>query len=119
MNKRIQELAKQAGAEFYEGFAGSPKVVQFTEEDFKKFAELIVKESVSKIEVESCDLWYNETNNYGCVKVRFFVGGNPERMRGEEIVRKYVNGMRPSGFYRLNDEFVKYLMEGITQGEEE
>lgn len=44
MNKRIQELAEQAGAEFYEGFAGSPNSVKFIEEDFEKFVESIVKE---------------------------------------------------------------------------
>lgn len=113
MNKRIKELAKEAGA----GEWGDSVVPAMM--DIEKFAELIVKELVSKIEVEGCDFWYNEINNYGRIKVRFFVGGNPERMCGEEIVRKYVNGMQPSGFYRLNDEFVKHLMESITPGDEE
>ena len=44
MNKRILELAKQAGGEFYEGFAGSTNFIKFAEDDFEKFAELIVKE---------------------------------------------------------------------------
>jgi len=44
MNERIQELAKQAGGEFYTGFAGSPNSVKFMEENFEKFALLIVRE---------------------------------------------------------------------------
>jgi len=44
MNERIKELAEQAGGEFYEGFAGSTNFVKFAEDDFEKFAELIVKE---------------------------------------------------------------------------
>ena len=52
MNERIRELAKRAGAEFYEGFFGSPNSVKFMEEDFKKFAEFIVKECA---EVAGCN----------------------------------------------------------------
>jgi hypothetical protein len=44
MNERIRELAEQAGGEFYTGFAGSPNSVKFMEQDFEKFAELIVRE---------------------------------------------------------------------------
>jgi len=44
MNERIKELAEQAGGEFYEGFAGSTNFVKFAEDDFEKFAELIVRE---------------------------------------------------------------------------
>ena len=44
MNERILKLAKQANGEFYEGFAGSTNFVKFAEDDFEKFAELIVKE---------------------------------------------------------------------------
>ena len=44
MNEKIKQLAEQAGGEFYEGFAGSTNFVKFAENDFEKFAELIVKE---------------------------------------------------------------------------
>jgi hypothetical protein len=47
MNERIKELLNQAGGEFYEGFAGSTNFVKFAEDDFEKFAELIVRECVS------------------------------------------------------------------------
>ena len=50
MNERIQELAKQAGGEFYPGFAGSPNSVKFMEENFEKFAELIVQECAQFVE---------------------------------------------------------------------
>ena len=41
---QIIEMARQSGGEFYEGFAGSTNFVKFTEDDFEKFAELIVRE---------------------------------------------------------------------------
>ena len=44
MNERIKQLAGQAGGEFYEGFAGSTNFVKFAENDFEKFAELIIRE---------------------------------------------------------------------------
>ena len=44
MNERIRELAKQAGGEFYEGFAGSPNAVRFMETELEKFAKSIVEE---------------------------------------------------------------------------
>jgi hypothetical protein len=52
MNERIKQLAEQAGGEFYEGFAGSTNFVKFAENDFEKFAELIVKECVIRAERE-------------------------------------------------------------------
>jgi len=44
MNERIKELAEQAGGEFYPGFLGSPNFIKFREEDFEKFAELLLKD---------------------------------------------------------------------------
>jgi hypothetical protein len=44
MNERIESLMKQASGEFYEGFAGSPNSIKFMEEEFEKFAELIIQE---------------------------------------------------------------------------
>ena len=57
MNERIRELAEQAGGEFYEGFAGSTNFVKFAEDDFEKFAELIVKECID------CAVWVGKSNH--------------------------------------------------------
>jgi hypothetical protein len=51
MNERIRLLAEQAGGEFYTGFLGSPNSIQFKESDLEKFAELIVKECITKVEM--------------------------------------------------------------------
>jgi hypothetical protein len=56
MNERIKELAEQAGGEFYTGFAGSPNSVKFMEQDFEKFAELIVAEC-SRVCLTQRDPW--------------------------------------------------------------
>jgi len=40
---QIIEMARQAGGEFYEGFAGSTNFVKFTEDDFEKFAKLVAQ----------------------------------------------------------------------------
>ena len=45
-DEQIIEMTRQAGGEFYEGFAGSTNFVKFAEDDFEKFAELIVRECI-------------------------------------------------------------------------
>lgn len=58
MNERIKQLAEQAGAEFYTGFAGSPNSVKFMEEGFLKFAELIVKECIAQVKKDENGVAY-------------------------------------------------------------
>jgi len=57
MNERIKQLAEQSGGEFYEGFAGGTNFVKFAEDDFEKFAELIVKECID------CAVWVGKSNH--------------------------------------------------------
>ena len=48
MNERIRELAEQAGIEFDDDFPLEPETIYYLKlSDFKKFAELIVKECAS------------------------------------------------------------------------
>jgi hypothetical protein len=51
MNERIKELAEQTGYIWHT--SGEPQIYEFTPEKMEKFAELIVKECVSKIENEA------------------------------------------------------------------
>ncbi len=45
MNKRIEELAEQAGIEFDDSFTLEPEPIYYLKlSDFEKFAELIVRE---------------------------------------------------------------------------
>lgn len=44
MNERIGKLLNRSGGEFYEGFAGSPNTIKFTEEELETFVGLIVRE---------------------------------------------------------------------------
>jgi hypothetical protein len=71
---------------------------------------LIVREVVSKMEVEGSDFYYNKPNNYGAITVKFFVGGDAKQMTGEEIRSQYHGGIRGTGRYKLNDKFVEHLM---------
>jgi hypothetical protein len=57
MNERIRLLAKQANGEFYEGFAGSTNFVKFAEDDFEKFAELIIEECAREVEEFARKWW--------------------------------------------------------------
>lgn len=49
MNERIGKLLNRSGGEFYEGFLGSPNSIKFTEEEFKTFTELIIRECAGRI----------------------------------------------------------------------
>jgi len=51
MKERIKELAEQTGYIWHT--SGEPQIYEFTPEKLEKFAELIVKECVSKIENEA------------------------------------------------------------------
>lgn len=44
MKERIKTLLNRSGGEFYEGFAGSPNTIKFTEEQLATFVGLMVKE---------------------------------------------------------------------------
>ena len=73
MNERIKELSKQAGGEFYEGFAGSTNFVKFAEDDFEKFAELIVKECMSLVSEPGPDMNDTERGILAQIKHHFGV----------------------------------------------
>lgn len=110
MNERICELAEQAGSTHKQNLG----VYQFYEHEMDKFVELIVEELVSKMQVEGSEFYYNEPNDHGCVTVKFFVPGNPQdNMRGEEVMGNFADGVRGTGCYRLNSNFVQYLLKGL------
>jgi hypothetical protein len=107
MNERIKQLAEQAQKVAYYTDGGYTPIMTLDQE---KFAELIVREVVSKMEVEGSDFYYNKPNNYGAITVKFFVGGDAKQMTGEEIRSQYHGGIRGTGRYKLNDKFVEHLM---------
>ena len=51
MNERIRQLAKQAGAEVVHSFTDFGIRIKFSEQDLKKFAELIVGECMRMCDV--------------------------------------------------------------------
>jgi hypothetical protein len=114
MNERIKELAEQAGFEITPWRDELlPCVHQEGPIDIEleKFAELIVRELVSQLEVEGSDFYYNKNNNYGVITVKYFVSGDSNQMCGEEVQAEFHNGVRGTGRYRLNEKFVEHLMK--------
>lgn len=63
MSERIRKLAEQAGIEFDDDFPLEPETIYYLKlSDFEKFAELIVRECINKIEGqrsngENADQW--------------------------------------------------------------
>jgi hypothetical protein len=80
MNNRIKELLNQAGGEFYEGFAGSTNFVKFAEDDFEKFAELIVRDCATKANAIAIDLRIHPE----LVHARTYVGDGILKLFGVE-----------------------------------
>ena len=68
MNERIRQLMEQAGGGY--GFLGSPNSIKFTEEDFEKFAELIVQECMNVL--HDNELWNRHISHV--LKEHFGVG---------------------------------------------
>lgn len=57
MNKRIRELAEQAGIEFDDDFPLEPETIYYLKlSDFEKFASLIVRECIDT--VSDCSIEY-------------------------------------------------------------
>ena len=112
MNERIRELAEQAGittnldTEYFE-----KDINKWVDYYSEKFAELIVRELVSKLEVEGSDFYYNKNNNYGVITVKYFVSGDSTQMCGEEVQAEFHNEVKGTGRYRLNEKFVEHLMK--------
>ena len=67
MNKKINELAVKAGVSFdWDPGTSGPEVYFDRQEDFEKFAELIVRECISTMRntlATQCD---SEDEKYGC-----------------------------------------------------
>jgi hypothetical protein len=61
MNKRLQELAEQAGIEFDDSFSLEPETIYYLKlSDFEKFAELIVRECAKLADnLEDCVVIYS------------------------------------------------------------
>lgn len=110
MNDRIKKLAEEAlGTRKH-----VPPVWQFFDAELEKFAELVIKDVVNTMLVEGCDFYHNESNDYGVVTTKFYTGeGNPwHTMRGkEETADFFGHVVKGTGYYKLNDEFVKYMIE--------
>lgn len=108
MNKRIQELAEQAGL----AEAADVRGGYIYPAGIEKFAELIVKELVADLQVEGSNFYYNRYNDQGCITVHYFVSSDPNRMCGESVKAEFGDGkIKDTGRYRLNDQFVRHLME--------
>lgn len=111
MNQKIRELARAAGLPVMNIQYGDSDVDTDMLEDF---ARAIVQELVSKMEVAGEDFYFNESNNYGSVAVKFYVAGDPwETMRGTECLGEFRDGVRGNGYYHLNERFTDYLMENF------
>ena len=112
MNDRIFELAKQADLIQWDSLPSGARTPDHESVvKAKKFAELIVRELVSLLQVDGSDFYHNEFNNYGCITVKYFVPGNPHLMCGEEVKAKFHDGMKGTGRFLLNEKFVEYIMK--------
>ncbi len=115
MNERIQKLAAKAVTRFDRDMVGSMEPADSGRwvpfDNMEKFAELIVRELVSQLEVEGSDFYYNKNNNYGVITVKYFVSGDSNQMCGEEVQAEFHNEVKGTGRYRLNEKFVEHLMK--------
>jgi hypothetical protein len=77
-----------------------------------KFAELIVNQLFSKVQIDGSDFWYNDTNQYGTVKATFFTDTDPwYSYRGTEATAEYQSGViKGTGRYYLNSEFSNMVL---------
>ena len=65
MNKRIKELAEQAKAESSQ-WLGSKPAITITHDELEKFAELIVRECIDKIETHRIPVGNSAAGEMAC-----------------------------------------------------
>jgi hypothetical protein len=66
MNERIQELAKQAGHRYYPSSNSGPLRVEYLTPELEKFAELIVRECINKIETHQIPVGNSAAGEMAC-----------------------------------------------------
>lgn len=69
-------------------------------------------------EVDSCDFYYNESNEYGTVSFTLFVSGRPERFQGRQVMGDYVTNSggterRWTGRFKLNEATVDEIIRQL------
>ena len=64
MNERIQELSKQIGYIWHA--SGEPQIYEFTPEKLEKFAQLIVRECIDKIETHRIPVGNSAAGEMAC-----------------------------------------------------
>ena len=68
---------------------------------------------------EYSDFYYNESNNYGAISLRFFTGrGNPfDQYASNEKLSNFSGEIRGNGFYTLNDNAIEMFLDKINEEE--
>lgn len=113
MNERLVQLVKEAG---FEPHIETDGTLSYADQ-FEKFAKLVIRDVFAKVSFEGSDFYYNPSNNYGIVTAKLFTGkGDPWTLfRGEKVMTDYYDGVRWSGYHRVNDDFVNLLYNRVTK----
>ena len=66
---------------------------------------------------EGCDFYFNESNNYGCIRGTLWTGeGDASMFRGEEQTAPHVSGrVLGTGYYRINELGVRRIEQLIKE----
>lgn len=81
-----------------------------------EFDRATVRAVLDLMSIEGCDFYFNEYNNYGCITMKLFTGeGDAGQFAGEERTRQFRDGVRGTGYYRLNDAGIDRVMELLTK----
>jgi len=104
----------------------NPEDVCYVREDVaqagrEQIRQEAVRDVLSLFRVEGSDFYYNQSNDYGVIKLRLHTGaGDPfEQYRGEAVMGMYRDGPRISGDFGLNDAAVTMVLERIKELKEE
>lgn len=74
-----------------------------------------VRAVLDLMSIEGCDFYFNEINDYGCITMKLFTGrGDAGRFAGEEQTALFLDGVRGTGYYRLNEAGIDRVMELIA-----
>lgn len=74
-----------------------------------------IRDVVSILQVEGSAFYHNKPNDYGCITINLFTGaGDPwELFRGQEVQGTFLDGVRGTGRYLLNDAIIPVILKKI------
>lgn len=74
-----------------------------------------IKDILAVFSIDGEDVKYNDSNDYGSIKITLFVKGNPHRFLGPEEQSRFPEGWRGNGWYKPDESFARHVAKLVKK----